>query len=382
MRSLPLTPVLAAVALLGAAAPAARAAAPDHHAAHAAGPRLQRILDQAVAAPDAPSPGVSLYVRAPGHRVWSGAAGLGRLRPARPMRPDDRFRAGSITKPFVAAATLQLTEEGRLRLDQPISAVLGPRVLARFPGADRITVRMLLNHTSGIADYDDGAFDLEVAADPQRRWSVGELLDRASALPRVFAPGDGFAYSNTDYNLLGLILEHVTGRPWRAVVRTGVIERLHLRHTSLPAPGTVVRGGDIAHGYDVFGGALRDLTDVDSSMAGAAGGNALLTNAGDLTRFVHGLFAGRLFRHRRTLDEMRTFLTTPEEHGRDGYGLGLERYSLPGGVRLIGHMGTGAGYRALMFHLPARHLDFTLALNRPGDPTPVLLPVLQVLLGR
>ena len=73
-------------------------------------------------------------------------------------------------------------------------------------------------------------------------------------------------------------------------------------------------------------------------------------------------------------------LDTPDDHGRNGYGLGLERYVLPGGVELIGHMGTGAGYRALMFHLPALHLDFTLALNGTGDPTPVLAPMLELLL--
>ena len=78
---------------------------------------------------------------------------------------------------------------------------------------------------------------------------------------------------------------------------------------------------------------------------------------------------------------MRTFIDTPDDHGRNGYGLGLERYVLPGGLELIGHMGTGAGYRTLMFHLPAQHIDFTLALNRPGDPTPVLAPVLELLLA-
>jgi CubicO group peptidase (beta-lactamase class C family) len=116
-------------------------------------------------------------------------------------------------------------------------------------------------------------------------------------------------------------------------------------------------------------------------MAGAAGGNALLTNAEDLTRFVHGLLSGRLFHRRQTLDEMRTFVDTPDDHGRNGYGLGLERYVLPGGLELIGHMGTGAGYRALMFHIPGRHIDFTLAMNRPGDPMPTLVPVLRLLLN-
>jgi D-alanyl-D-alanine carboxypeptidase len=128
-------------------------------------------------------------------------------------------------------------------------------------------------------------------------------------------------------------------------------------------------------------GRRYDFTNVDSSMAGAAGGQALLTTTQDLTRFLHGLLAGKLFHNRETLKAMRTFVATPDEHGRVGYGLGLERYVLPGGVELIGHMGTGAGYRMLMFHLPAQHVDFTLALNSTGDPTPVLLPALKLLAG-
>ena len=158
------------------------------------------------------------------------------------MRPSDRFRAGSIIKPFVAAATLQLVEEGRFALDDPLPAVLPSGVIERFAEADRITVRMLLNHTSGIGEYNDAAFKREVLADPRRQWAVSELLDRAAALPRAGAPGERFAYSNANYNLLGLILEQATGKPWRAVIRERVIERLSLRHTSLPEPGDAPAG--------------------------------------------------------------------------------------------------------------------------------------------
>jgi D-alanyl-D-alanine carboxypeptidase len=370
---------LGAAALLAPTVSAAGAATPAHHAPRPVGARLQAILDRAVKAPGAQSPGVALYVRRPGHAVWAGAAGQASVRPARRMRAADRFRAGSLMKPLVAAATLQLVEEGRIGLDDPLPAVLPARIVSRFADADRITVRMLLQHTSGLGDYTSPAFDREVAADPARRWTVDELLDRAAAQPRTFAPGERFAYSNTDYNLLGLILERATGKPWRAVVRERVIERLHLNHTTLPQPGHTPAGRDIAHGYQTLDGKVYDLTDVDSSMAGAAGGQALLTNAEDLTRFLRGLLAGRLFHNRQTLEEMRTFVATHDDTGRVGYGLGLERYVLPGGTELVGHMGTAAGYRTLMFRLPAQHIDFTLTMNNPGDPLPVLLPALKVL---
>jgi D-alanyl-D-alanine carboxypeptidase len=358
--------------------------APGHErrdAPRAVGPRLQAILDRAVRAPETTFPGVALYVRRPGHGTWSGAAGKASIDPARPMRAGDRFRAGSITKPFVAAATLQLVEEGKIALDDPLPAVLPARVIARFPDADGITVRMLLNHTSGIAEYSDEGFDREVLANPQRRWATTEFLDRAAALPRSGAPGERHAYSNANYNLLGLVLEQATGKSWRAVVRERVIERLHLTHTALPEPGVVPAGRGIAHGYELVNGRLHDVTDIDSSMVGAAGGNAQLTTTEDLSRFLRALLAGRLFQHKETVDEMRTFVAAESPEGLVGYGLGLERYVLPGGVEIIGHMGTAGGYRAFMFHLPAQDIDLAMAINNPDDPTPVLLPALKLLIA-
>ena len=351
------------------------------HAPRSVGPQLQAILDRAVRAPTTTFPGVSLYARLPGLRAWSGAAGKASIDPARPMRAGDRFRAGSIMKPFVAAATLQLVEEGKFALDAPLPAVLPAGVLARFPEANRITVRMLLNHTSGLAEYSDEAFDREVLADPRRRWTTSELLDRAAALPRAGAPGEHFSYSNADYNLLGLILEQATGTSWRAVVRKRIFHRLHLTHTSLPEPGDVPAGRDIAHGYELVDGRLVDVTDIDSSMVGAAGGNALLTSVEDLSRFLRAVVAGRVFQRAETAREMRTFVAAQDENGRAGYGLGLERYVLRGGVEIVGHVGTAGGYRTLMFHLPAQHIDLTITMNNPDDPTPVLMPALKVLIA-
>jgi D-alanyl-D-alanine carboxypeptidase len=297
------------------------------------------------------------------------------------MRAGDRIRAGSIMKPFVAAVTLQLVEEGKFSLDDPLPAVLPASVLARFPEASRITVRMLLNHTSGLAEYSDEAFDREVIANPRRRWTTDELLDRTAALPRTGAPGERFSYSNADYNLLGLVVERATGKPWRAVVRERIFHRLHLTHTSLPEPGEVPAGRDIAHGYERVDGRLVDVTDIDSSMVGAAGGNALLSSPEDLARFLRAVMTGRIFQRPETAREMRTFVAAQDENGLTGYGLGLERYVMPGGVEIVGHVGTAGGYRTLMFHLPAQHVDLTVSMNAPGDPIPVLMPALKVLLA-
>jgi D-alanyl-D-alanine carboxypeptidase len=371
----------AGATVLATSASAVAAGPPAQDPGRPPGAKLQAILDHGVASPDRPSPGIAVYVHRDGHGTWSGAAGKARIKPAQPMGPGMRFRAGSIVKTFVAVATLQLAEEGRFSLDAPLTAVLPSRVTARFAGADRITVRMLLNHTSGLPEWDDEAFDRNVALDPHRRYRVGELLDRAATMPYTGAPGERFSYSNTDYTLLGRVIEQATGKSWRSVIRARIVRPLHLRHTSLPRPGTIQQARDIAHGYHVIDGRRYDTTYVDSSMAGAAGGQSLLTTDADLSRFLHAVLAGRLFAHRATLHQMLAWVPTPPENGRVAYGLGIERYVLPNGVEVIGHMGTGAGYRAFMFRLRAQHVDFSMITNEPGDPLPVLLPALDAIVA-
>ena len=345
------------------------------------GTQLQQILDSAVESPKTVFPGTALYVSHPKLGTWAGAAGEGNINPATPMRAEDTFRAGSIVKPFVAATILQLVEEGKFTLDDRLPALLPQDVVARIADADRITVRMLLNHTSGIPEYSDEQFDRMVIADLHRVWHVEEFLDLAAAHPRQFEPGERYAYSNTDYNLLGLIIEEATGESWRAVVRERVIDRLDLKHTSLPEPGDVSIGSDAAHGYELVNGKRRDTSDVDPSMAGAAGGNALVTTTEDLTRFLDALLAGKLFERPETLEEMLTFVEATDNPGKVGYGLGIERYQLPGGVEVIGHLGTGAGYRAFVGHLPAQEIDIAMVITSPDDPTPVLIPALELMVA-
>jgi D-alanyl-D-alanine carboxypeptidase len=343
--------------------------------------QLQQILDSAVESPQTVFPGTALFVSQPELGTWVGAAGEGNIDPATPMAADDTFRAGSIVKTFVSTAILQLAEEGEFALDDPLPAVLPPDVVARVAEADHITVRMLLNHTSGIPEYADEEFDGAVGADPHRLWRVEELLELAAAQPRQFEPGDQYAYSNTDYTLLGLIIEEATGESWRAAVRERVIGRLDLENTSLPEPGDVSLRDNAAHGYELVDGELRDFSDVDPSMAGAAGGHALLTTTEDLAHFMDALLAGELFERPETLDEMLSFVPATDVPGKVGYGLGIERYELPGGVEMIGHLGSTAGYRAFAGQLPAQQIDVAMVITNQDDPTPVLMPALELMVA-
>jgi D-alanyl-D-alanine carboxypeptidase len=341
--------------------------------------RLQRLLHAALRGPGPHAPGAILHVQSSKLGAWTGAAGLARLAPAVPMRAGDRFRAGSIVKPFVAVRVLQLAERGRLSLDARLPEVLPAHVVGRFADAADITVRMLLDHRSGIPEWDTALMDIVIAHHPAKVWTIAEKLDLAAAQPPVFAPGTGFFYSNTDYNLLGLVIEHVTGRSWRHEVTRRVIRPLGLTRTYLPAPGHRSIMGAHAHGYHQLEGKRIDVTGVDPSMAGAAGGSALVTTVGDLARFLNALLSDQLFRRPGTLRQMLAFSPAQGPGGVVGYGLGIEQRVFPGGVETIGHLGGTAGYFAWIGRLRAQGVTIAAALNSDDDPTPLLVPAVQAL---
>jgi D-alanyl-D-alanine carboxypeptidase len=357
--------------------------APAHDARVEAG--LQRVLDQAVARPDVLLPGAITYYRAPAWAPWSGSAGLGELEAQVPMRPESRIRAGSVLKTFLATVTLQHVEEGMLSLDQTLPELLPSAVTDRVANADRITLRMLLNHTSGIPEWVGGEVHATVVSHPEHVWTTDEALAIAAGTSAYFEPGTSWQYSNTNYTLLGMVLDRVGGTSWRAQIRARVLAPLGLTSTELPEPGDRTIAADYAHGYQDVGGAPVDLSFVDPSMAGASGGNAMVTTVRDLARFIDALFAGELFARRETLVEMTTMVDAPNGTGLPHrYGLGLESYEL-GGTPVIGNSGGAAGYTVMMFRVPDRAATLVTAVNTSDlftNALDVFAPSLDVVTGR
>jgi len=346
--------------------------------------KLQTALQDAVRNPDTRFPGALLYVSSPEIGAWAGAAGLSDVAAITALGLDAEFRAASILKTLVAVVILQLAEEGRFSLDDPITTVLPESVTSKFSASDKITVRMLLNHTSGIPEWLTEAAMGEIFSNPQRVWEVHEYLDVAAAQEPYFPPGAGWRYSNTDYNLLSLVIEQTTASAWREKIRERIVSPLNLESTRLPEPGDLSLSDKHAHGYIDMDGNLLDFTRIDSSMAGAAGGHALITTTEDLARFLKAVLAGELFQNTTTLDEMLTFVKVPEDARVSrypaSYGLGIVKLLLPGNIEMLGHTGSTGGFESFVYYVPSQHLTISGMMSSTGsDESAILTPTLDLL---
>ncbi|MCQ4210882.1 serine hydrolase domain-containing protein [Streptomyces longispororuber] len=312
----------------------ARSATTGDHA------QLQAIMDRLTTVDGAPGALLETGDRHGGSTVLT--SGVADVKSQAPVARDSRFRIGSMTKPFVATVVLQLVRERRVVLDAPVARYL-PDLMRDGEGNKdgKITVRQLLQHTSGLPDYLDLLSPAEILKDPFAHHDPRDLVNLALAAPRTFEPGKGWDYSNTDYLLVGMLIEKVTGHPYGDEIRRRIIEPLSLSQTSVPGDDPVIEGthprGYVRPGKDA---PLLDLTEFNPSVAGASG--EMISSAGDLNHFLDALVGGELLYPA----ELRQMMTT-ERTGDKGrrYGLGLESNKLPCGGRYWGHGGDVFGFQ-------------------------------------
>jgi D-alanyl-D-alanine carboxypeptidase len=313
-----------AILAAGALCATALAAAP---AAPARADNLDRALSRLTRTG---APGAVVLVRRGAHTRRL-ARGYADRATRRPMRAGDRFRIGSLTKTFTATVVLQLAGEGRLSLHDTVERWLPGLV----PGGERITVRQLLNHTSGLFNYTEDERVLEgMLSDRRRAWSPRDLVAIATAHPPAFAPGTRWAYSNTGYIVLGLIAEAADGRPLATQLRARIFAPLKLRHTSFDSEPQIA--GRYAHGYFGFP-RPHDVSALNPTGAWAAG--AIVSTAADVGRFYRALLRGRLMRP----EEMRAMTTTVPIVPGAGFGLGIARTRTACGTAWM-HGGDIPGY--------------------------------------
>jgi len=352
--------LLAGLALIAPGAPASAVPAdlavrPAAAARPTGAAGLQKALDRLV---EEGAPGALLYTYNRG-RVTQLQSGLADLGAGTPMVAEDRYRIGSLTKTYVSTAVLQLVAKGRVRLSDPASRYL-PGLLA---GQPPVTVRQLLNHTSGIYDFNNDPRVLApyLDGDLGHVWTPGDLVRIALSHEPVARPGAAFHYSNTNYLLAGLLVQAVTGERLGDVLRDSVFSRAHLRATTfdtsrtLPAPA--------AHGYVVLSG--DEPTDITSLYPYPWASGSMVATAPEVAQFYRHLLSGGML-PRRLLAQMQTTVDASAEDGPGtAYGLGLERFATPCGPAW-GHGGNFPGYVTYVYSSPQGNRQTVLLVNQ--DP--------------
>jgi D-alanyl-D-alanine carboxypeptidase len=274
---------------------------------------------------------------------WSVRRGEGDLADQAPVPPDASFRIGSVTKTYLATAVLGAVGEGQLSLDDTLGRWL-PGVLPRLD-ENAITVRMLLDHTSGVPDPSQS-----LLAHPslfgKGAVTPADLVAKARHLPPVAPPGKEFSYSNADYWLLAMILERATGQSYSEQIETRILRPLGLTHTVLPS-NTTGLPSPFMHGYAPRPGKPpAEVTGFRSDWGSSSGG--IVSTASDLARFDGALLGGRLLAPTELAAMKHGTRAPANPMGVSVYGLGLTKLRLPCGVTLYGNMGGLAGYTTWM----------------------------------
>ncbi|TMR96642.1 serine hydrolase domain-containing protein [Nonomuraea basaltis] len=361
--------LVAAVTVAGAAlaAPAASASSAPGHA------EVQRALDQAVAKSGAP--GMVAEVRDRRGR-WFGSAGVSDTKTGRKRQQHERFRIGSTTKAFTATVVLQLAADGKLSLDDTVEEWLPGLVTGNGYDGRKITIRQLLNHTSGIFNYgnDKELFAKGVGAAWYKHrydtYTPEQLVKIGLANPPYFdEPGKGFGYSNTNYYLAAMIVEKATGRTFGDELTRRVLRPLGLASTYLPGSEAKIRGTHPVHYSTLFSTEpnpkIHDVTEMNQSFAWVAGG--IVSTTGDLQRFFSALLGGRLLPPAQQREMFTTVATQggPPWIPNTRYGLGVFSQKLPCGVTVWGN--AGATYGSWAYAVGSRDGKHIITSQVNGD---------------
>ncbi|MDQ0798063.1 serine hydrolase [Streptomyces sp. B1I3] len=347
---------LATVPATAVPAPHAPAAATGPHGgddcpADGFGPALTARLDKTVedVRKQARVPGLVVGLWMPGKGCYVRATGVADKNTGRPMFADTYVRIGSETKTFTVTALLQLVDEGKVRLDDPIDDYI-----RGVPNGEKITLRHLAEMRSGLFPYTaDPDFEHDLLSAPKRPFNPWEVLSYGYRHPNTFAPGARFQYSNSNLVLLGLVVEKVTGKRLADVIHERVVRPAGLRHTFLP------KGAEFpephAHGYtdQTLTGSVADATDWNPSWAWAAGG--MISDLQDLRRWAPVLATGKLLSVETQAQRLKVL---PTGFPGTDYGLGILRTN-----GWIGHNGSLPGYETVTVYLPSQKATLVLILN-------------------
>ena len=329
--------------------------------------QLRQMVEDSMVEQDIP--GVIVGVWIPGRGEWVATFGEADIETGRAMTTADKMRIASNTKTFVATLVLQLADEGKLSLDDPLE-----KYIQDVPYGNEITLRNLLNMTSGIFSFsEDEDFLAAFTSDPLMELTPEEEVEIALSHPPNFAPGEEWEYSDTNYEILGIILEQVTGNAIEDEMRERIIEPLGLTSTSFPTTPDMPPGH--ARGYMLCeDGELEDYTMSSPSVPWAGG--AMISDLEDLKVWVRALAAGELLSdemHEQQLD----WVDMPGLENVDGkYGLGI--MSLAG---FQGHNGAIQGYNSVMLYQPEADATIVVMGNKSTNFSNETVPIFSKLMN-
>ncbi|MBD1584634.1 serine hydrolase domain-containing protein [Pseudoalteromonas sp. S16_S37] len=316
--------------------------------------------------------GVSVYIETPTYERFY-TSGLANIENKTPLQPDHLFRIASNTKSFVATLTLMLAQEGRINLDEPIEQYLSNEISSQLPNMDTITIRHLLKHTSGLYDYlSTPEFWHKIKAEPDHDWQVTEMLSYAYGKSARFEPGKGFEYSNTNYLLLGLILDNVLGFDLAIAIRQRILEPLGLENTYYYQREEIK--GTLVDGYELEDGKLKSYRHVKLGYRAADGG--MVSTTKDLAKFYRAFGKTHQPFNETIKEQMLADLNILD--ARRQYGAGLvvftedsEEGNIKGKMAYF-HGGYNNGYITRSYYYPKEDVSISIfynhVFNRRDEP--------------
>ncbi|CCK26056.1 beta-lactamase [Streptomyces davaonensis JCM 4913] len=364
-RRTPLRPRLGAVSLISVClttlSPAVAGAAT--HPRPESDPALQRQLEDLVRRPGGP-PGI-IAVLKDGHKTQVVKAGVAELETKRKPRPHDHMRIASAAKAFSGAVALSLVNLGDLSLDD----TLGERLPSLPDAWAAVTLRQLLNHTSGLPDYSksDG-FIKTLLADPRHHFDSRKLLDYVADRDLEFPPGSRYHYSNSDNIAVALVAEAATGERYERLLKELVYRPLGMHRTSLPQGYRMPT--PFLHGYDVSPPEPTEDVSELISMSGVWASGGIVSTPADMTRFIRGYAGGKLYGP-DVVKEQRAWIagaSEPAGPGKNKAGLALFRYTTRCGV-VLGHTGNTPGYTQLIAATPDGRKSLTFSTTTQINQT-------------
>ncbi|PSR54753.1 D-alanyl-D-alanine carboxypeptidase [Adhaeribacter arboris] len=307
-------------------------------------------------------PGIALAVYKEGQEWWSGASGFARVESKTPMTIQNLQYLQSVTKTYMAVAALKLSEEGKLNLDAVISKYLPQEYNHLIKNIDQITVRMLLNHTSGIAEYNsDPEYTAAVILHPTEILPMEEVIRCLANEEPQFAPGTHYRYTNTNYFLLTVIADVITGNHAQ-YLEEKIFKPLQLHNTFYRSSPGYLKYPLLPDCYwDILNsGRPANITPMQvANVAALRGDDGIVATPIDAIKFLKGLVEGKLIKA-ASLAQMQQWVKN--DAGKPAYGMGLH-YIEEGGIIGFGHGGGGLGAGCLLLYVPAKKTYVFLATN-------------------